>query len=183
MGDLRRSRIATAVLVLGLLLTIIGASGLALLSLPKSGTAVLTDQTYVRLDGRLIGQISGTLSCNYGDYGDVEFVVFDQHAWDLRGGGGPIPDIIVRGQPSHEIETHFSATLPASEAYYLYVSVLLTESPPGYGPLYVEVHWSIWGLSFSYSPALFVLFWLGVAFVLYGEYYAGLRLTVKRKGS
>src|SRR5512137_769344 len=36
--DSRRSRIATTVLVLGLLLTIIGASGLFMLSLPRSGT-------------------------------------------------------------------------------------------------------------------------------------------------
>jgi hypothetical protein len=178
-SGLKRPRIAAVVMVLGLLFTIIGISGIAVVSLPSSVTALLTSETYVKLDGRLFGHVSGSASCSYGDAG---FVIYDQHNWDMRNSYPPRDtESIVVSYPIYGNDTQFSAGLPSSEAYYLFV-FYTTDTASGYGHVTVEVHWSVWGPSSSYFPAFIVLFWLGAAFVLYGEFYAGLRLTLRRKG-
>jgi hypothetical protein len=176
--ELRRSRIAKPILVIGLLFLVIGVSGVLWFSLPKSGTAILTDDTYVRLDGRCFGHISGGFSI-YSDSRDVdiEFRILDQHQWDVKMGISSDWRIghILEGHSSHGELTEFSASLPASEAYYLYlisVQPLPNETYLyGYDPIVrVEVHWNIWGPAFDYSLEYSASILLGVAFVLYGDH-------------
>jgi hypothetical protein len=179
---LRRSRIAKPILIIGLLLLVIGISGVLWLSLPKSGTAMLTDDTYVRLDGRCFGHVSGGFSIFSFDSRDVdiEFRILDQHNWDVKMGISSDWRIenILEGHSSHGELTEFSASLPASEAYYLYlfsVQPLPNETYLyGYDPIIrVEVHWNIWGPAFDYSLEYSMSILLGVAFILYGD-HAGL---------
>ncbi len=179
-GGARRSRIATVVLALGLLLTIIGASGIALLSLPEDGTVVLTNRTYLKLDGRLLGHISGSYSKNDLRPAEVRFIIVDQHNWDSKLGqiGGTEP--IVDSTSATGSATLFSADLPSSEAYYLFIFSVTPDFGDGYGPGEVLIHWHIWGPNVDYSLAYTVVLLVGVAGILYGG-YAGLRLTVKRK--
>ena len=175
--ELRRARIAKPILIIGLLFLIVGISGVFWLSLPRSGTVLLTEETYVRLDGRYFGHISGHYSSSRD--ASLGFVIWDKHDWDFRS-----PEHILVSYSNHGELTEFSAKLPASEAYYLYFFVI-TPLPnqtysQGYGPVDVEVHWNIWGPTVDYSGACSVLFLLGAVFVLYGD-YAGLKLTVKKK--
>ena len=183
--EMRRSRIAKTILIMGLLLAIIGISGVFWLLLPHSGTVLLADETYVRLDGRYFGHISGSYSSSRD--ADVGFVIYDQHNWDIRTdiGSSLQTEHILVSYSNHGELTEFSASLPASEAYYLYF-FYITPLPnqtysQGYDPIVrVELHWSIWGLAVDYSLVYFTSLWLGVAFVLYGD-HAGLKLTVKKK--
>ena len=175
--ELRRSRIAKPILIIGLLLLAVGISGVFWLSLPRSGTTLLTEETYVRLDGRYFGHISGDYSSSRD--ASLGFVIWDQHDWDFRS-----PEHILVSYSNHGELTEFSAKLPASEAYYLYF-FYITPLPnqtysQGYGPVDVEVHWNIWGPTVDYSLAYSASVWLGVAFVLYGN-HAGLKLAVKMK--
>ena len=175
--ELRRSRIAKPILIIGLLFLVIGVSGVLWLSLPKSGTAMLTDDTYVRLDGRCFGHISGGFS-TYSDSRDVdiEFIILDQHRWDVKMGISSDYGIeeLLRSHSSHGELTEFSASLPASEAYYLYlfsVQPLPNQTGNGYDPIVrIEVHWNIWGPAFDYSLEFSASILLGVAFVLYGDH-------------
>jgi hypothetical protein len=178
---LRRSRIAKPILIIGLLLLITGVSGVFWFSLPQSGTALLTEDTYVRLDGRCFGHISGSYS-SWSDSRDVDIdiSILDQHQWDVKMGISSDYRIeeVLRSHSHHGELTEFSASLPASGAYYLY---LLSVQPLpnetylyGYDPIIrVEVHWNIWGPAFDYSLEYSASVLLGVAFVLYGD-HAGL---------
>ncbi len=174
----RKSRIAKPTLIVGLMLLVIGASGVLWLSLPRSGTAILAEDTYVRLDGRCFGHLSGSFSV-YSSLLDVdiEFRVLDQHNWDVKTGASSDWRIenVLQAHSSHGELTGFSASLPASGAYYLY---LLSVQPlpnqtylDGYDPIVrVEVQWNIWGPAsdnfLEYSASIV----LGVAFALYGDY-------------
>jgi hypothetical protein len=176
---LRKSRIAKPILMIGLLLLIIGVSGILWLSLPENGTAILTQDTFVRLDGRLFGHISGSVSV-YECLIDVHisFSVLDQHNWDVAMGTSSdwrLENIVDAYSSSGDL-TEFSAYLPASEAYYLYVSSVYPEPGQPYvdgiGDIRVEVHWNIWGPAIDYFLEYSACLLLGEAFILYG-YYAG----------
>ena len=175
---LRKSRIARPILMIGLLLVIIGASGVLWLSLPKSGTAILTEDSYLRLDGRCFGHISGSFSIYSSSLEvDIEFRALDQHNWDVKMGisNDWATEDMLEAHSFHGELTEFSASLPASEAYYLY---LLSVQPlpnqtylDGYDPIIrVEVHWNIWGPAFDYFLEYSASVLLGVAFALYGDH-------------
>lgn len=177
----RRSRIAKPILIVGLLLLIIGVSGLLWLSLPHSGTVSLAEDTYVRLDGRLFGHISGSYSSSQTlrDV-EIEFFILDQHQWDVKMGISSDfrMEEVLRSHSDRGELTEFSASLPASEAYYLYLSSvqpLPNETySDGYDPIVrVEVHWNIWGPASDYYLEYSASVLLGVAFVIYGD-HAGL---------
>ncbi len=166
-GVSRKSRASKSILVAGLLLTIVGVSGFASLSLPESGTALLTSETYVRLDGRYFGDVSGSYS-SLQDL-DIGFCVCDQHDWDIGRA-----DSMLTSYSSHGDPTEFAASLPASQAYYLYF-FYVTPLPnqtyyDGYGPPIVELHWHIWGPSAEYSLVFGASVLFGVAAIIYGDH-------------
>ena len=176
----RRTRVAKRLFVIGLLFTITGISGIVWSSLPVNGTVQLNETGFLRLDGRSFGRISVDVSCLVGE--DAEFVILDQNGWNaLKAHTSLYP--IKGGDLQHLSEgdaTRFSANLPASEAYYLYVISWTYSTQEGYGPVTIEIHWSVWGPVTDYFPMSFVLCWLGFAFVLYGN-HTGLKLKLKGK--
>lgn len=181
----RMTSIAKPILIIGVLFLLIGISGAFWLLLPQSGTVFLAEDTYVRLDGRYSGHISGRFSDSIQRDVYIEFSILDQHNWDIKSGRstGNVKEVL-RGHSNHGELVEFSASLPTSEAYYLY---LFTATPlpnqtylQGYDPIIrVEVHWDIWGPSTDYSSIYSALILAGVACVVYGYYY---RRGLEKKG-
>jgi len=153
---------------------------------------LMADDTYLRLDGRYFGRVSGSFSLPSTVTRDVDvaFFVLDQHDWDIKLGHstGSIDEVLT-GHSIHGELQEFSASLPASEAYYLYLADV-TPVPnqtylQGYDPVIrIEVHWHIWGPTIGYGEAYTALFLLGSVFVLFAD-YAGLKLVMvgKKKGA
>ena len=178
------SRVVKAFFIGGVILGFLGISGVFWLSLPDTETMLVADSTYIRLDGRYFGHLSGSYSCSLNLTG-MGFVVLDQQDWDLRGTGHQSDPVLV--SYAHDADqmnfSTFSANLPASEAYFMYFFYTSPPYPDYPGPITVEVHWHIWGPTVDFSSVYSALVLAGIACVVSSYYYRWrLFMTTSKKG-